>query len=95
MKKLPMILLLIVPYATLIICYQANLDITVGLCVYGALLLFNMVYAFLLPRLGFGVMGVFLAEPISNVIGGLACYLTMRMTIYKKLEREEKAACSV
>lgn len=55
MKKLPMILLLIVPYVTLIICYQANLDITIGLCVYGALLLFNMVYAFLLPRLGFKV----------------------------------------
>ena len=55
MKKVPMIALLIVPYATLIICYQANLDITVGLCVYGALLLFNMVYAFLLPRLGFKV----------------------------------------
>ena len=55
MKKVPMILLLIVPYATLIICYHANLDITIGLCVYGALLLFNMVYAFLLPRLGFKV----------------------------------------
>ena len=53
MKKVPMIALLIVPYATLIICYLANLDITVGVCVYGALLLFNMVYAFLLPRLGF------------------------------------------
>ena len=48
-----------------------------------------------LPVIGFGVKGVFMAEPISNVIGGLACYLTMRMTIYKKLEREEKAACSV
>ena len=55
MKKVPMILLLIVPYATLILCYQANLDITIGLCVYGALLLINMVYAFLLPRLGFKV----------------------------------------
>lgn len=39
----------------------------------------------LLPMVGFGVKGVFLAEPISNVIGGLACYTTMRMTIYKKL----------
>ena len=48
-----MIALLIAPYATLIICYQADLDITVGACVYAALLLFNMVYAFLLPRLGF------------------------------------------
>ena len=40
----------------------------------------------LLPVAGFGVKGVFMAEPISNVIGGLACYLTMRLTIYKKLE---------
>ena len=39
-----------------------------------------------LPMLGFGVNGVFLAEPISNVIGGLASYITMRMTIYKTLE---------
>ena len=39
----------------------------------------------LLPRMGFGVDGVFLAEPISNVIGGAACYLTMRLTVYKKL----------
>ena len=38
-----------------------------------------------LPMLGFGVTGVFLAEPISNVIGGLACYLTMKRTVYKKL----------
>ena len=41
----------------------------------------------LLPRIGFGVTGVFLAEPISNVIGGLACYLTMRMTAYRRLGR--------
>ena len=42
----------------------------------------------LLPMLGFGVKGVFMAEPISNVVGGLACYLTMRLTIYRKLEHE-------
>lgn len=41
----------------------------------------------LLPRMGFGVQGVFLAEPVSNVIGGLASYLTMRMTVYRKLEQ--------
>ena len=40
----------------------------------------------LLPRLGLGVLGVFMAEPISNVVGGLACYFTMRMTVYKKIE---------
>ena len=39
----------------------------------------------ILPMIGFGVKGVFLAEPISNVIGGIACYTTMRLTIYKKL----------
>ena len=40
----------------------------------------------LLPAIGFGVKGVFLAEPISNIIGGLACYLTMRATVLKKLK---------
>lgn len=44
----------------------------------------------LLPAVGFGVAGVFLAEPISNIIGGVACYTTMRMTIYKKLNQEQK-----
>ncbi len=39
----------------------------------------------LLPQLGFGVNGVFLAEPISNAIGGLACFLTMWLTLYRKL----------
>ena len=39
----------------------------------------------LLPRMGLGVNGVFLAEPISNALGGLACYITMRMTVYRKL----------
>ena len=39
----------------------------------------------LLPRLGFGVSGVFLAEPISNAIGGLACFVTMMLTVYRKL----------
>lgn len=43
----------------------------------------------LLPRIGLGVRGVFLAEPISNVLGGLASYITMRLTVYKKLEQAE------
>lgn len=42
----------------------------------------------ILPMMGFGVKGVFMAEPISNVIGGLACYTTMRLTVYKKLNEE-------
>lgn len=39
----------------------------------------------LLPRLGLGVDGVFLAEPISNAIGGLACFVTMYFVLYRKL----------
>ena len=40
-----------------------------------------------LPAVGFGVRGVFLAEPISNVIGGTACFLTMRFTVLRELDR--------
>lgn len=40
----------------------------------------------LLPGLGMGVNGVFIAEPISNVVGGLACFITMYVTVYRKLE---------
>ncbi|MCR5507809.1 MAG: MATE family efflux transporter, partial [Lachnospiraceae bacterium] len=32
----------------------------------------------ILPAAGFGTTGVFLAEPISNVIGGIASYTAMR-----------------
>jgi len=39
----------------------------------------------ILPRLGLGVDGVFLAEPISDVLGGLVCGLTMYFVIYRKL----------
>ena len=40
---------------------------------------------FLFPLAGLGVNGVFLAEPISNAIGGLACFITMWTVIYRKL----------
>lgn len=39
----------------------------------------------ILPWLGFGVDGVFLAEPISNLLGGAACFTTMYFTVYRKL----------
>ena len=42
----------------------------------------------LLPRFGLGVLGVFAAEPVSNIIGGIASYLTMRMTVYKKIKNK-------
>lgn len=40
----------------------------------------------ILPALfGLGVKGVFLAEPISNALGGIACFVTMWLTVYRKL----------
>ena len=44
----------------------------------------------ILPRLGMGVKGVFIAEPISNMVGGLASYITMRLTVYNKLNDDSK-----
>lgn len=46
----------------------------------------------LLPHLfGLGVTGVFLAEPISNFIGGGACYITMLLTIWREMVSKEKS----
>ena len=44
----------------------------------------------LLPRLGLGVDGVFLAEPISNALGGMAAFLTMYFTLYRKLDENSE-----
>ena len=38
------------------------------------------------------VYGVFWAEPVSNVIGGLACFVTMMLTVYVKLKGDGAAA---
>ena len=46
----------------------------------------------LLPGMGFGTDGVFLAEPISNFIGGLACFITMMLTVYRKLPADGEQA---
>lgn len=40
----------------------------------------------LLPALGLGTDGIFLAEPISNFIGGTACFVTMLLTVWPKLK---------
>ena len=46
----------------------------------------------LLPRVGgLGVDGVFLAEPISNLLGGAACFFTMLATVWPMLKRGEEA----
>ncbi|HAH61143.1 MAG TPA: Na+-driven multidrug efflux pump, partial [Treponema sp.] len=42
----------------------------------------------LLPRIGgFGPLGVFMAEPVSNFIGGTFCFTTMMLTVYRRLGR--------
>ena len=44
-----------------------------------------------LPRLwGFGVYGVFAAEPVSDVIGGLACYVTMMLTVWPEMKQPDR-----
>ena len=42
----------------------------------------------ILPRF-MGINGVFVAEPISNLIGGAACYITMLCTVLPELKRKE------
>lgn len=56
MKKIPMLLLLIAPYA--FGCFMSysfgnNANIRAGIILYLAVLLLNMMYAFILPRCGF------------------------------------------
>ncbi|MFQ8831636.1 MAG: MATE family efflux transporter [Ruthenibacterium lactatiformans] len=41
-------------------------------------------------RFGLGVNGVFLAEPISNFLGGGACFVTMLLTVWPDLKRRER-----
>ena len=45
----------------------------------------------LFPALGFGVDGVFMAEPVSNLLGGLACFITMYLTVYKRMGTMQEA----
>ena len=44
----------------------------------------------LLPQMGLGVSGVFWAEAISNVVGGMACFVTMLLTVYIPLGRPSR-----
>ncbi|MDR1599992.1 MAG: MATE family efflux transporter [Oscillospiraceae bacterium] len=46
--------------------------------------------ALLLPRLGLGVAGVFLAEPVSDVVGSTACFITFMITQWRMLTRRER-----
>ncbi len=39
---------------------------------------------------GLGTTGILMAEPISNFIGGIACFGTMMLTVWPELKRREK-----
>lgn len=46
---------------------------------------------YLLPRLGLGARGVFIAEPISNFVGGTACFTVMLLTVLPELRQMESS----
>lgn len=45
----------------------------------------------LMPRLGFGVEGIFAAEPIADTISAAACFITFLLTSYRQLRKNELA----
>ena len=46
----------------------------------------------ILPKLfGLGVSGIFMAEPVSNFAGGLACFGTMLVTVWPELSRKNES----
>ena len=46
---------------------------------------------YLLPGLtGLGAYGVFAAEPISDMVGGLICYTTMLLTVWRQLRQPDR-----
>ena len=47
---------------------------------------------YLLPHLGLGARGVFIAEPISNFVGGTACFTVMLLTVLPELRQMESSA---
>ena len=44
---------------------------------------------FILPRIGFGLTGVFLAEPVADTISAITCFVTFMLTTYRKLSKEK------
>lgn len=51
-----------------------------------------LIYA--LPKMGLGTDGIFMAEPISNFLGGTLCFTVMILTVYKKLSEKNKEEIS-
>lgn len=44
----------------------------------------------ILPRIGFGITGVFAAEPVADTISALTCFITFLLTAYRKLGQMEQ-----
>ncbi len=42
----------------------------------------------ILPRLGFGITGVFAAEPLADTISAVTCFATFMLTAYRKLGKD-------
>lgn len=43
----------------------------------------------ILPRVGFGITGVFAAEPLADTISAITCFTTFMLTAYRKLGKAE------
>lgn len=46
----------------------------------------------ILPRIGFGITGVFAAEPVADTISAVTCFTTFMLTAYRKLGRKSEDA---
>ncbi|MDD7222294.1 MAG: MATE family efflux transporter, partial [Eubacteriales bacterium] len=57
------------------------------------LLLIPLIIA--LPRLGFGVTGIFAAEPIADTLSAVICFMTFLLTSYRELKQKELAQQSL
>ena len=45
----------------------------------------------IMPRIGFGVTGIFAAEPIADTISAAVCFITFLLTSYRGLRKKEQA----
>ena len=45
----------------------------------------------ILPRLwNLGAYGIFASEPVSDIVGGLACYITMMLTVWPDMRKPDE-----
>ena len=57
-------------------------------------LLFHIIVGYdfaVMPRIGFGVTGIFAAEPIADTISAAVCFITFLLTSYRGLRKKEQA----